>query len=91
MKQGIVKFTYTKMSTGKTRTAYGTCRRDLIPQKFRRKQGRPRRRPDYLVIYYDMQKHDIRSFKDELLKKIFPPKKSPEQQSSEESTDKTTN
>ena len=53
MKHGIVKFIYKKMSTGKTRTAYGTLDRDLIPPELRRRRGRPRRRPDYLVIYYD--------------------------------------
>lgn len=91
MKHGIVKFTYKKMSTGQTRTAYGTLDRDLIPPELRRRRGRPRRRPDYLVIYYDTKKHDIRSFKDELLKRIFPPKSSSKDRSSEESTDTTTN
>ena len=59
------------MSTGKQRKARGTLRRDLIPNEFQRKRGRPKKHPDYLVIYYDLDKEDIRSFKDELLKRII--------------------
>lgn len=77
MKQGIVEFIFKKMSTGKERKAHGTLRRDLIPPEFQRKRGRPKKRPSYLVIYYDTDKKDIRSFKDELLKRIISkPKKS---------------
>ena len=59
------------MSTGKKRTAHGTLKRDLIPPEFQRKKGRPKKRPDYLVIYYDVDKKDIRSFRDDTLKKII--------------------
>ena len=71
MKQGIVEFSFEKMSTGKIRKAHGTLKRDLIPPEAQRKRGRPRKRPDYLVIYYDTDKKAIRSFKDELLKRII--------------------
>ena len=74
MKQGIVEFMFKKVSTGKMRKARGTLKRDLIPPEFQRKKGRPKKRPDYLVIYYDVDKEDIRSFKDELLKRIIPGK-----------------
>ena len=46
-------------------------KRDLIPPEFQRKRGRPKKRPDYLVIYYDVDKEDIRSFRDDTLKKII--------------------
>ena len=71
MKQGIVDFVFQKMSTGKRRVAHGTLRRDLIPPEFQRKRGRPKHRPDYLVIYYDLDKQNIRSFRDDTLKKII--------------------
>ena len=70
MKQGIVEFIFKKSSTGKMRTAHGTLDRSLIPEKDRRKPGRPKKRPDYLVIYYDTDKKAIRSFKDFLLQKV---------------------
>lgn len=68
MKQGIVEFIFTKKSTNQRRKAHGTLKRDLIPQEFQRKKGRPKKRPEDLVIYYDIDKGDIRSFKDYLLK-----------------------
>lgn len=71
MKQGIVEFMFKKVSTGKNRKARGTLKRDLIPKEKQRKRGRPKKRPDYLVIYYDLDRKDIRSFRDELLKKII--------------------
>lgn len=71
MKQGIVEFIFKKISTGKKRRARGTLNRDLIPPEFRRKKGRPKKRPDYLVIYYDFDKEDIRSFRDDLLQRII--------------------
>ena len=71
MKQGIVEFIFKKISTGKKRRARGTLNRDLIPPEFRRRKGRPKKHPDYLVIYYDFDKEDIRSFKDELLQRII--------------------
>lgn len=71
MKKGIVEFEFEKASTGKNRKAHGTLKRELIPPEAQRKRGRPRKRPDYLVIYYDIDKHDIRSFRDYLLKDIL--------------------
>ena len=71
MKQGPVEFVFKKVSTGKKRKARGTLKRDLIPPEFRRKKGRPKKRPDYLVIYYDFDKEDIRSFRDDLLQRII--------------------
>ena len=68
MKQGIVEFIFTKKSNGQKRKAYGTLRRDLIPTEAQRKRGRPRKRPEDLVIFYDTDKKQIRSFKDYLLK-----------------------
>lgn len=67
MKKGIVEFMFIKKSTGKKRKAHGTLKRDLIPKEAQRKRGRPKKRPDYLVIYYDTDRKAIRSFKDELL------------------------
>jgi len=67
MKKGIVEFIFKKKSTGKIRRAKGTLKRDLIPPEAQRKRGRPRKRPDDLVIYYDAGKKAIRSFKDYLL------------------------
>lgn len=71
MKQGIVEFVFKKISTGKDRKAHGTLKRSLIPPEAQRKRGRPKKRPSYLVIYYDTDKKAIRSFRDELLKKIL--------------------
>lgn len=70
MKQGIVEFIFKKKSTGELRKAKGTLKRTLIPLEFQRKRGRPKKRPEDLVIYYDVDKQDIRSFKDYLLKTI---------------------
>ena len=70
MKKDIIEFVFKKASTGEMRKAHGTLDPKRIPAEARRKQGRPRSRPDYLVIYYDTDKKAIRSFKDFLLKKI---------------------
>ena len=67
MKQGIVDFIFKKKSTGKKRKAKGTLRRSIIPKEAQRKRGRPKKRPEDLVIYYDYGKKKIRSFKDYLL------------------------
>ena len=74
MKQGIVEFIFKKKSTGELRKAKGTLKRTLIPPEFQRKRGRPKKRSEDLVIYYDVDKQDIRSFKDYLLKTIKKPK-----------------
>lgn len=68
MKQGIVEFIFVKKSTGQRRKAHGTLKRDIIPPEFQRKRGRPKKRPEDLVIYYDTDKQAIKSFKDYLLK-----------------------
>ena len=70
MKLGIVEFIYKKKSTGQKRKAHGTLKRDLIPVEARRKSGRPKKRPEDLIIYFDTDKHAIRSFKDYLLLQI---------------------
>ena len=70
MKLGIVEFIYKKKSTGQRRKAHGTLKRDLIPVEAQRKSGRPKKRPEDLVIYFDTDKQAIRSFKDYLLQKI---------------------
>lgn len=71
MKKGIVEFIFKKKSTGKMRKAHGTLKRDLIPPEAQRKRGRPKKRPEDLVIYYDTDKNAIRSFKDYLLQKVL--------------------
>ena len=71
MKQGVVEFMFRKKSTGKMRKAHGTLKRDLIPPEAQRKRGRPKKRPEDLVIYYDTDKKAIRSFKDYLLQKVL--------------------
>ena len=42
----------------------------MIPPEFQRKRGRPKKRSKDLVIYYDVERKDIRSFKDYLLQKV---------------------
>lgn len=69
MHKGIIEFFYKKASTGELRKAHGTLNSKFIPPESRRKQGRPKKRPDYLVIYFDTDKQEIRSFKDFLLKR----------------------
>lgn len=80
MKSGIVQFIFKKKSNGKIRKANGTLKRDLIPKEAQRKAGRPKKRPDDLVIYFDTDKQEIRSFKDYLLQKVYKPvaKKKPD-------------
>ena len=71
MKKGIVQFIFKKKTNGKIRKARGTLKKDLIPIESQRKSGRPKNRPDDLVIYYDVDKKAIRSFKDYLLQKVY--------------------
>ena len=73
MKKGIVQFVFKKKSNGKIRKAKGTLKKDLIPKESQRKSGRPKKRPDDLVIYFDVDKQEIRSFKDYLLQKVNKP------------------
>lgn len=56
MKLGIVEFVFKKKSTGQLRKAHGTLKRDIIPPEAQRKRGRPKKRPEDLVIYYDTDK-----------------------------------
>jgi len=71
MKKGIVYFLFKKKSTGKSRKAHGTLKRNLIPPEAQRRRGRPKKRPEDLVIYYDTDRKAIRSFKDYLLQKVY--------------------
>ena len=71
MKKGIVEFIFKKKSNGKIRRAKGTLKKDLIPPESQRKSGRPKKHPEDLVIYYDVGKQAIRSFKDYLLQKVY--------------------
>ena len=89
MKKGIVDFIFQKASTGKERKARGTLKRDIIPKEAQRKRGRPKKRPDYLVIYYDYGRHAIRSFKDELLKKILSKPYQPKENHNKDNEDKS--
>ena len=73
MKKGIVQFVFKKKSNGKIRKAKGTLKKDLIPKESQRKSGHPKKRPDDLVIYFDVDKQEIRSFKDYLLQKVNKP------------------
>lgn len=43
----------------------------MIPVESQRKSGHPKNKPDDLVIYYDVDKKAIRSFKDYLLQKVY--------------------
>ena len=70
MKKGIVDFVFKKKSTGEMRKAKGTLKIDLIPPEAQRKRGRPKKRPEELVVYYDVEKKGIRSFLDYLLQKV---------------------
>ena len=90
MKRGIVEFIFKKKSTGKLRRAKGTLKRDLIPPGAQRKRGRPKKRPEDLVIYFDVEKHDIRSFKDYLLQKVFKRVEKPTKTSKQNLIDKNT-
>lgn len=58
MRNGIVKFIYTKLD-GSTRTAWGTLKENLLPAT----QGTGRKANETLVTYYDTEKSSYRSFK----------------------------
>ena len=88
MKKGIVEFIFKKKSNGKTRRAKGTLKRDLIPPEAQRKRGRPKKRPEDLVIYYDVDKSAIRSFKDYLLQSIKSKHVDPSKQKQKPENDK---
>lgn len=72
LKSGIVTFIYRKKSTGETRRAVGTTNIALIPKEKRLKpyKERTRRAPSDSIVYYDLDKEDIRSLKDRFLQRV---------------------
>ena len=72
LKSGIVTFVYKKKSTGETRHAVGTTNIALIPKEKRLKpyKERTRRAPSDSIVYYDLDKEDIRSLKDRFLQRV---------------------
>lgn len=58
MKQGIVKFMYTKLS-GEVRTAWGTLKDELIPTT----NSGNRKKNESVFTYYDSEKEAFRCFK----------------------------
>lgn len=68
---GIIVFAFKKKSDGTSRKARGTLDKRLMPNSFkawRRKTNR--RAPKNSVVFFDLDKQEIRSFKDYLLQKI---------------------
>lgn len=68
---GIIVFTFKKKSDGTSRKARGTLDKRLMPNSlkvWRRKTNR--RAPKNSVVFLDLDKQEIRSFKDYLLQKI---------------------
>lgn len=72
LKSGIVTFIYRKKSTGETRRAVGTTNIALIPREKRLKpyKERTRRAPSDSIVYYDLDKEDVRSLKDKFLQHV---------------------
>lgn len=72
LKSGIVTFIYRKKSTGETRRAVGTTNIALIPKEKRLKpyKERTRRAPSDSIVYYDLDKEDVRSLKDSFLQRV---------------------
>ena len=72
LKSGIVTFLYRKKSTGETRRAVGTTNIALIPKEKRLKpyKERTRRAPSDSIVYYDLDKEDVRSLKDRFLQRV---------------------
>lgn len=72
LKSGIVTFIYKKKSNGETRRAVGTTNIALIPKEKRLKpyKERTRRAPSDSIVYYDLDKEDIRSLKDHFLQRV---------------------
>ena len=72
LKSGIVTFIYRKKSTGETRRAVGTTNIALIPKEKRLKpyKERTRRAPSDSIVYYDLDKEDVRSLKDRFLQRV---------------------
>lgn len=83
---------YRKKSNGRVRKANGTTDLKLIPKEHRLPpyNARKRRAPSDSIVYYDIDKEDIRSFKEDNLLRIIGTKSrdevlsgSPEEQPSE--------
>lgn len=83
---------YRKKSNGRVRKANGTTDLKLIPKEHRLPpyNARKRRAPSDSIVYYDIDKEDIRSFKENNLLRIIGTKSrdevlsgSPEEQPSE--------
>ena len=72
LKSGIVTFIYRKKSNGETRRAVGTTNIALIPKEKRLKpyKERTRRAPSDSIVYYDLDKEDVRSLKDRFLQRV---------------------
>ena len=72
LKSGVVTFIYKKKSNGETRRAVGTTNISLIPKEKRLKpyNERTRRAPADSIVYYDLDKEDIRSLKDHFLQRV---------------------
>lgn len=89
---------YRKKSNGRVRKANGTTDLKLIPKEHRLPPyaNRKRRAPADSIVYYDVDKEDIRSFKENNLLRIIGTKTrdevlsgSPEEQPSENSPKQT--
>ena len=65
---GIVKFEYTKKSTGERRTAWGTLSENLISEKVK---GCKRRTNPSCICYYDIERGNFRSFLIQNLQKVY--------------------
>ena len=65
---GIVKFEYTKKSTGKQRLAWGTLSDNLISEKVK---GCNRRPNPNCICYYDIERGEFRSFLAQNLQKVY--------------------
>ena len=63
---------YRKKSNGETRRAVGTTNIALIPKEKRLKpyKERTRRAPSDSIVYYDLDKEDVRSLKDRFLQRV---------------------
>jgi hypothetical protein len=65
---GIVKFEYTKKSTGKQRLAWGTLSDNLISEKVK---GCKRRTNPNCICYFDVERGEFRSFLVQNLQKVY--------------------
>ena len=72
LKSGIVTFIYRKKSTGETRRAVGTTNIALIPKEKRLKpyKERTRRAPSDSIVYYDLDKEDVRLLNVRFLQRV---------------------